>query len=76
MDRELQGYLGGVLIEGGSDTTSSFVQTLVLALTKYPEVQEKAREEIDRVVGRERTPTLEDIESLPYCRSIILEVSV
>ncbi|KAG8997242.1 hypothetical protein FRB90_012552 [Tulasnella sp. 427] len=73
MDRELVGYLGGVLIEGGSDTTSSFIQSLILALVAYPEVQKKAQEEIDRVVGTDRAPVLEDIENLPYCQAIILE---
>ncbi|KAJ7621451.1 cytochrome P450 [Roridomyces roridus] len=60
MDAEMIGYLGGVLIEGGSDTTSSFLQTLILALTAYPEAQKKAQEEIDRVVGSDRMPTLDD----------------
>ncbi|CCO31991.1 hypothetical protein BN14_06043 [Rhizoctonia solani AG-1 IB] len=43
MNRELVGYLGGVLLEGGSDTTSSFLQTLVLGLTAFPDVQKKAQ---------------------------------
>lgn len=67
-------YLGGVLLEGGSDTTSSFLQSLILALVTHPEVQKKAQEEIDRVVGNDRAPVLEDIEHLPYCQAIILEV--
>ncbi|KAG8896943.1 hypothetical protein FRB99_008554 [Tulasnella sp. 403] len=73
MDRELVGYLGGVLIEGGSDTTSSFIQSLILALVSHPHVQKKAQEEIDRVIGSDRAPVLEDIENLPYCQAIILE---
>lgn len=43
MNRELVGYLGGVMIEGGSDTTSSWVQSLVLAMAAYPEAQKKAQ---------------------------------
>ncbi|KAJ7607185.1 cytochrome P450 [Roridomyces roridus] len=66
MDAEMTGYLGGVLIEGGSDTTSSFLQTLILALTAYPEAQKKAQEEIDRVVGPHRMPTLDDLDELRY----------
>jgi cytochrome P450 len=62
------------LIEGGSDTTSSYLQSLVLALTAYPEVQEKAHEEIDRVVGEHRMPTPDDLDRMPYIRAMILEV--
>ncbi len=32
----------------------------------YPEVQQKAQEEIDRIVGRHRMPTFEDRAALPY----------
>ncbi|TFY80567.1 hypothetical protein EWM64_g3445 [Hericium alpestre] len=39
-----------------------------------PEVQEKAWREIDRVVGEDRTPVLEDWESLPYVQAIVKEV--
>jgi cytochrome P450 len=54
------------LIEGGSDTTSSFIQSLVLALTAFPEAQRKAQEEVDRVVGTNRMPTPNDFEHMPY----------
>jgi hypothetical protein len=66
-------YLGGMLIEGGSDTTSFFIQSLVLALVSFPEVTRKAQEEIDRVVGTHRLPTKEDFEHLPYIRAIVQE---
>ena len=62
------------MLEGGSDTTSSYLQTLVLALVTNPDVQRKAQEEIDRVVGRERAPTLDDLPNLPYIQAIIKEV--
>ncbi|KAG8966557.1 hypothetical protein FRC03_011695 [Tulasnella sp. 419] len=73
MNRQIVGYLGGVLIEGGSDTTSSFLQSLILALVAFPEVQKKAQEEIDRVIGSDRAPVLSDIEHLPYIQAIIKE---
>ncbi|KAF8176366.1 cytochrome P450, partial [Mycena galopus ATCC 62051] len=74
MDREMTGYLGAALIEGGTDTTSHYLQSLILALTAYPDAQRKAHEEIDRVVGEHRMPTLEDLEEMPYIRAMILEV--
>jgi len=73
LTRELSGYLGGVLLEGGSDTTSSFLLSLILALIAFPDVQRKAHEELDRVVGRDRVPSLEDYENLPYIDAIIKE---
>ncbi|KAJ7445958.1 cytochrome P450 [Mycena galericulata] len=66
-------YLAGVLLEGGSGTTSSYLSTLILALVAYPDAQKKAHEEIDRVVGEHRLPTLDDLEHMPYIRAMILE---
>ncbi|KAJ3839896.1 cytochrome P450 [Lentinula raphanica] len=71
--RELSGYFGGVLIEGGSDTTSSFLQSLILLLIAFPEVQRKGHEEIGGIVGDQRTPTLDDVPRLPYMQAIIKE---
>lgn len=39
-----------------------------------PEVQRKAQEEIDRVIGKDRLPTLADRPSLPYIDAIVKEV--
>lgn len=39
----------------------------------YPDVQQKAQEELDAVVGSERLPTWEDRENLPYIRAIVEE---
>lgn len=74
MSRELVGHLGGSLIEGGSDTTSAWLQSLVLALVAFPEAQKKAQDEIDEVVGNDRAPTPEDFPRLPYVQAIIKEV--
>ncbi|KAI0937993.1 hypothetical protein AcV7_003311 [Taiwanofungus camphoratus] len=73
LDIELRSYLGGVLIEAGSDTTSAIIQSLILLLLANPEVQRKAQKEIDAVVGPDRMPTLGDIERLPYVQAIIHE---
>lgn len=39
----------------------------------FPEVQERGQEEIDRVIGKSRLPTFEDMSSLPYIRGIVQE---
>ncbi|KAI3619277.1 cytochrome [Moniliophthora roreri] len=74
LDREMVGYLGGVLLEGGSETVANFLRYLVMALIIFPDVQRKAQAEIDRVVGKERMPTLFDIKDLPYIQALIKEV--
>ena len=46
----------------------------MLGITTYPEVQKKCQEELDRVIGRSRMPTLADRDSLPYIRATLREV--
>jgi cytochrome P450 len=43
-------------------------------MTLYPEVQLKAQEEIDRIVGIKRLPNIEDRANLPYVDAIVKEV--
>jgi cytochrome P450 len=40
----------------------------------HPKVQEKAQEELDRVLGQHRLPEFADKESLPYVSAIVKEV--
>jgi cytochrome P450 len=61
------------LIGGGVDTTSSTMITFILACCAFPEAQRKAQEEIDRVIGRDRSPTLDDEPNLPYCAAMLKE---
>ena len=42
-------------------------------MVKYPEVQEAAQAELDRVVGCDRLPNFPDEESLPYIGAVIKE---
>ncbi|KAJ8091677.1 hypothetical protein PM082_020912 [Marasmius tenuissimus] len=39
----------------------------------FPEVQARARAELDAVVGTERLPTFEDRDKLPYLNAVALE---
>ena len=39
----------------------------------HPEVQRKAQEELDAVVGTDRLPSLVDRENLPYVESVMKE---
>ncbi|KAF5351069.1 hypothetical protein D9756_008152 [Leucocoprinus leucothites] len=47
---------------------------IIPGFASHPEIQERAHEELDRVVGADRLPTVDDEENLPYIRSIIKEV--
>lgn len=60
-------------LAGGGTTTSS-IFSFILAMVLHPEVQRKAQEELDRVVGQSRLPTFEDRLSLPYITAISREV--
>jgi cytochrome P450 len=40
----------------------------------HPNVQKRAQEEIDRIVGRDRMPTIDDRPSLPYVEALCREV--
>lgn len=51
------------------------MQNLIRIMVTHHEDQKRAQDEIDRVVGRDRMPTLEDVSSLPYVRAIVYEVS-
>ncbi|KIJ97388.1 hypothetical protein K443DRAFT_681535 [Laccaria amethystina LaAM-08-1] len=59
---------------GGADTTSSAVETFILAMLNFPEIQRKAQEEVDRVVGRSRLPDFADEADLPYLSAVVKEV--
>jgi cytochrome P450 len=67
--------MGGSLTDAASETTSSYIHSFIVALLCFPDAQRKAHEEIDRVVGKDRMPTLDDLEDMPYIRAVILEVS-
>ncbi|XP_014555486.1 hypothetical protein COCVIDRAFT_16919 [Bipolaris victoriae FI3] len=67
-------YTCGGLIEAGSETTGTTLNNFMLCMVLFPEVQRRAQEELDRVVGSERLPQWEDEANLPYVRSVIKEV--
>ncbi|KAK5138478.1 hypothetical protein LTR08_000064 [Meristemomyces frigidus] len=66
--------LAGNLFGAGSDTSSSTLITFVLACCAFPEVLPKAWEELDRVVGHNRSPSWEDESELVYVKAFTKEV--
>ncbi|KAF3924210.1 hypothetical protein ABW21_db0202253 [Orbilia brochopaga] len=72
-ERNLIKYSALSLYSAAADTTASTIHAIFLAMTLFPEVQKKAQDEIDRVVGNERLPEFEDREKLPYISAIVKE---
>lgn len=72
-DEEAIKWTAVSLYAAGSDSTVAVMQSLILALLIYPEVKQRAQEEIDRVVGIDRLPTFEDRKNLPYVDAIVKE---
>ncbi|KAL7280097.1 hypothetical protein ACG7TL_006512 [Trametes sanguinea] len=59
--------------EAGADSTVSTMEGFFLAMCLYPEVQEKARADLDAIVGLHRLPDLSDRSSLVYIEAIVKE---
>ncbi|KAI0721291.1 cytochrome P450 [Cerioporus squamosus] len=57
----------------GIDTTHASLCAFFLAMSLYPDVQKKAREELDAVVGSTRLPNVADRANLPYINAIVKE---
>lgn len=62
------------MIEAGSETTSSSLNSCIKYLAAYPHVQQRAHEELSKVVGDSRSPTFEDEPDLPYIRAMVKEI--
>ncbi|PPQ89367.1 hypothetical protein CVT25_002009 [Psilocybe cyanescens] len=66
-------YICGVLLDGGSETSASYLKNFVLCLVKSPASLRKAQKEIDSVIGERRMPVPDDIHNLPYVQAVIKE---
>lgn len=66
--------LAGSLFGAGSDTSSSTLISFILACCAFPESLQKAWDELDRVVGPDRTPDFEDEPNLSYVKAFVKEV--
>ena len=50
--------------------TVSALLTFILAMTLYPDVQNRAQEELDNVIGKDILPTFDDLPKLKYVNAI------
>ncbi|KIJ97415.1 hypothetical protein K443DRAFT_133869 [Laccaria amethystina LaAM-08-1] len=72
--REVIQDTSAMVFAAGAHSTLSAMETFLLAMVNFPEVQLKAQEELDRVVGRSRLPDFSDEADLPYLSAILREV--
>ncbi|KAF7541762.1 hypothetical protein G7Z17_g11875 [Cylindrodendrum hubeiense] len=70
---DIKGAAGAVFI-AGADTTWATCVIFILNMVLHPEIQEKARDQLDSVIGPDRLPEFSDRGSLPYIEHIVQEV--
>lgn len=70
-DRQLRDEVLTLMIAGHETTAAALSWTWAL-VSRHPEVERELHRELDEVLGG-RTPTIDDLESLPYTRNVIEE---
>ncbi|KAI0642611.1 CyP450 monooxygenase [Trametes meyenii] len=65
----------GIAYLTGTDTTLLSSQAFFLAMVQNPDIQRKAQEELDLIVGSDRLPEFHDRPLLPYVNAVVKEVT-
>ncbi|CAE6430847.1 unnamed protein product [Rhizoctonia solani] len=73
-EKDAMRWATGTLFAAGNDTTVANALILIAAMAMHPEIQAKARAEVDSVLRGSRLPDMDDRESMPYVQSIVKEV--
>ena len=66
-------FHGQDLIAGGTDTSATTLEWAMSEVLRQPNIANKATEELDRVIGRNRWVEEKDIPQLPYIDAIVKE---
>ncbi|KAI0967468.1 cytochrome P450 2C31 [Xylaria arbuscula] len=70
-------YLASSVMAAGGDNLRMAINTFIMAMITRPDVQAKAREEVDRVCTDGKTlrlPRISDLADMPYVASMVKEV--
>lgn len=49
------------------------MQWVIFELSQRPEMQQAIREEVERVIGKDKEPTYDDTKNLPFMRCVLNE---
>lgn len=72
-DRQLVQIMNDIF-SAGLETVTSTIEWSILFMILNPDCQKRVQEEIERVIGNERLPQLDDLSSMPYTEATIFEV--
>ncbi|KAJ3782567.1 cytochrome P450 [Lentinula aff. detonsa] len=71
--QEMMKWISGTMFMAAAESTTSTVRVFFKAMARFPAVQARAQEELDRVLGN-RLPEMNDRASLPYLNALLQEV--
>ncbi|KAG8896703.1 hypothetical protein FRC00_005443 [Tulasnella sp. 408] len=60
-------------IIAGADTSETTLKNFLLAMSLYPDVQARARQEVEQFFTEGRSPDFECQDQMPYIRAVVLE---
>ncbi|KAF5319657.1 hypothetical protein D9619_008644 [Psilocybe cf. subviscida] len=66
--------IAALVYAAAADTTTAALEAFFHAMTICPDVQRRAQQELDTVVGSNRLPNYDDWDSMPYIEALVREV--
>ncbi|KAL4267508.1 cytochrome P450 family protein [Pleurotus pulmonarius] len=72
-DQEVIRDVASITYAGGAETSHLALKTFVAAMLLYPDLHDRAQQELDAYVGSQ-LPTFDDLPHMPYVHAIMLEV--